>query len=183
MRVQDASLGWLVVLGSLAACAGGAERRPEPTQPASAEEPSEPVDSPSVTAPEPAAEGLPTARDLGAEPPPEPTPSLYTEVSFDLRSMPHRGPHDVDARLVSGRVALLMQRVRDAAGEPAPRLLVYPGASVFRAEFFGSESEALAQCQRSVAAVAAPATQRGARQPPGGVDGVEATPCAPIERQ
>jgi hypothetical protein len=111
----------------------------------------------------------------------EPTPTFYTSVSFDLRSMPHRAPYDVDSRLVSGRVELLMQRVRDAAGEPAPRLLVYPGASVFRAEFFGREPEALSQCQRAVDAVATPETDPGSRSPRSELDAVRATPCAAIE--
>lgn len=90
----------------------------------------------------------------------------------------------MDERLVTCQVQLLMQRVRDAVGEPAPRLLVYPGASVFRAEFFRSDAEAIARCERGVAAVAPPpppAPGDATRSPRAELDGVGATPCAPIE--
>ncbi len=183
MRVQGAWLVWVGVTGALVACAGAAEPRPEPTstQSPSEEEPSEPVGSPSIATAEPTAEVVPIVEEPPAGPSGEPTPTFYTRVSFDLRSMPHRGPHDVDGRLVSGRVELLMQRVRDAAGEPAPRLLVHPGSSVFRAEFFGREPEALSQCQRAVDAVATPETDPGSRSPRSELDAVRATPCAAIE--
>ena len=126
MRVQGAWLVSVGVTGALVACAGAAEPRPEPTsaQSPSAEEPSEPVGSPSIATAEPTPE-VPIVDEPTPGPSGEPTPTFYTSVSFDLRSMPHRAPYDVDSRLVSGRVELLMQRVRDAAGEPAPRLLVY----------------------------------------------------------
>jgi hypothetical protein len=169
MRIHDAGRACLVLVAALVACAGGAEPRPEATstQAAStpaADETTEPAAAEETT--EPAA-----AETSAVEPPPdtsvEPSPTCFTRVWFDLRAMPHRGPRDVDARLVSGRVELLAQRVRDAAGEPAPRFLMVPGASVFRAEFFGTDAEALSQCQRAVDAVA-----RG---------DVRATPCARLE--
>lgn len=177
-----ALLAWVV---ACAGCAGSAEPRPEPT-------PEEPAlagadERHQLEAPTPSSPSDPIEQ-LPAEPAPPTggeastaTATLYSEVSFDLRSMPHRGPYDVDERLITGRVQLLMQRVRDAAGEPAPRLLVYPGASVFRAEFFGDDTQALAQCQRAIAAVARPATDPASRSPTDAVDGVDATPCAPIE--
>ncbi len=182
MRVQDAWLVWVGVIGALVACAGTTEPRPEPTstQSPSAEEPSETVASPSLATVEPTSE-VPIVDEPSAAPSEEATPTFSTSVSFDLRSMPHRAPYDVDGRLVSGRVELLMQRVRDAAGEPAPRLVVFPGASVFRAEFFGRDADALSQCQRVVEAVATPETDPGSRPPRSELDDVRATPCAPIE--
>ena len=182
MRVQSAWLVWVGVTGALVACAGAVEPRPETTstQSPSAEEPHAQVGSPSSATAEPTPEvpvvDEPTPRLSG-----EPTPTFYTSVSFALRSLPHRAPYDVDGRLVSGRVELLMQRVRDAAGEPAPRLVVFAGASVFRAEFFGREPEALSQCQRVVDAVATPETDPASRSPRAELDGVRATPCAAID--
>ncbi len=56
-----------------------------------------------------------------------------------------------------------------------------PGISVFRAEFFGSEAEALVQCNRAAAAVA-PEVEPGLRSRRS-VFRVQATPCAVIEAE
>ncbi|HJL02057.1 MAG TPA: hypothetical protein RMH85_17355 [Polyangiaceae bacterium LLY-WYZ-15_(1-7)] len=128
-----------------------------------------------------AAETPPTSPDEASAPGGAPT--VFTRISFDLRGMPHRGPHDVDPARIDGRVQLLMQRVRDAAGLPAPRLTHQRGSSVFRAEFHGPLSEALARCRRVVAEVAPPppepASGRVSRR--AAFRGPDATPCAPIE--
>ncbi len=108
------------------------------------------------------------------------SPTVQTRISFDLRSMPHRGPRNVDESAITGRVQLLIERTREAAGAPEPRFRYQPGSSVFRAEFFGSPAAALAQCRRTVAAVAPPPPDRP-RSPRARLRDVEATPCAPIE--
>lgn len=173
MRIGDARAAWLVFVAALVACAGGAAPRSEATSTQSATEaPSEAssreaASSSGVAAPVPAPEDT-SAEEPAPAPSAAPSPTYFTQVSFDLRTLPHRGARDVDPRLVSGRVELLVQRVRDSAGEPPPQLLVYRGASVFRAEFFGTEPGALSQCQRAVDAVAA-------------LRDVRATPCARIE--
>ena len=156
---------------ALLACAGGAAPRPEETstQSASTATPSE-ASAPSVpgqrdeTSTDEASTDEASTEQPAPRPSAEPSPTYFTQVSFDLRTLPHRGPYDVDPRLVSGRVELLAQRVRDSAGEPAPRILVSPGTSVFRAEFFGTEAGSLAQCQRALEVVAA-------------LRNVRATPC------
>lgn len=173
----DARRAAPVLVLALVACAGGAAPRPEETstQSASTAAPSETRTAEASTDETSTGEtstGEASMAETSTEEP-APIPSVesatcFTQVSFDLRSLPHRGPRDVDSRLVSGRVELLAQRVRDSAGEPPPRILVYPGASVFRAEFFGTEREALLQCQRAVDAVA----ERG---------DVRATSCARVE--
>jgi hypothetical protein len=190
MRLDARRATPLLVL-ALVACAGGAAPRPEETStqststaaPSGASAPSVPAqrgepsteepstEEPSTEEPsteEPSTEEPSTEEPSTEEPAPgasaEPSPTYSTRVWFDLRSLPHRGPRDVDPRLVSGRVELLAQRVRDAAGEPPPRILVSPGASVFHAEFFGTEAGSLAQCQRALEVVTA-------------LRDVRATPC------
>jgi hypothetical protein len=111
--------------------------------------------------------------------PPTGEPTVFTRVMFDLRGMPHRGPRDVDPAMIRMRTELLMHRVREAAGAPEPRLTFQPGSSVFRAEFYGAERDALAQCRRAVRQVAPPVdtsmlSGRAAFREP------RATPCAPI---
>ena len=182
--------GWWVVrfAALLIGCAGTAEQAPEAPQAPEPEQAPEPAHDQEADTREGAGAGgsaaepsedvrQSAAATSGAEQP----PSVFTRMSFDLRSLPHRGPYDVDPGLVSGRVQLLMQRVRDAVGEPAPRLLIYPGASVFRAEFLGPRDEAMAQCQRAIDAVAPPPAQDEASIPLAAFDRVRATPCAPIE--
>ena len=167
----DARRATPVFVFALLACAGGAAPRPEETstQSASTATPSE-ASAPSVpgqrdeTSTDEASTDEASTEQPAPRPSAEPSPTYFTQVSFDLRTLPHRGPYDVDPRLVSGRVELLAQRVRDSAGEPAPRILVSPGTSVFRAEFFGTEAGSLAQCQRALEVVAA-------------LRNVRATPC------
>lgn len=132
------------------------------------------------------AEALFGAPEPDAEPDEEPEeleaterPTVFTRVSFDLRGMPHRGPRDVDPERIRMRTELLMQNVRDAAGEPAPRLTYQPGVSVFRAEFYGPELEAMAQCRRAVRQVAPP-IDRSKRSPRMALHAPRATPCTPI---
>ena len=129
-------------------------------------------------APEPTPATPETATSEPTPATPEGAPTVFTRVSFDLRGMPHRGPHDVDPEMIRMRTELLMQNMRDAAGSPTPRLTYNPGVSVFRAEFYGPVRDALAQCRRAVREVAPPvdpaASPRTALREP------RATPCAQI---
>ncbi|MFK7989810.1 MAG: hypothetical protein AB8I08_27575 [Sandaracinaceae bacterium] len=111
------------------------------------------------------------------EPEPPAGPSAFTSISFDLRSLPHRGPYDVDPHFIESRRGVLMVEARTAAGEPAPRFLVQPGSTVFRAEFYGSLTEALAQCRRVVAAVAPLPDPSEPERPRMAVSRPSATPC------
>jgi hypothetical protein len=122
-------------------------------------------------------QGAEEARDVEPEGVPREHAAYFTRVSFDLRSMPHRGPYDVDEGFVTSRVELLMQRARDVAGEPAPRLSFTPGFSVFRADFEGATARA--QCRRVVAALATPRVEGST--PRASFGGVRATPCAPVD--
>ncbi|MCA9615696.1 MAG: hypothetical protein KC586_23230 [Myxococcales bacterium] len=154
---------------AVAVTASEAETTPEPLEATTADEPLE-----ATTDADDARAG--EAREA---PVTAPRTAYFTRVSFDLRSMPHRGPYDVDERLITSRVELLMQRARDVAGEPAPRLTYQPGVSVFRAEFEGPTAQA--QCARVVAALATPPDEGPSRR--ASVRGVRATPCAPVDSE
>jgi len=95
--------------------------------------------------------------------------------------MPHRGPRDVNPQLIDSRLGFLMQRVRDASGEPAPRVLSSQGASTFVVEFFGTEAEALTQCRHVTREVAPPPPSNASRRMR--VSAPSATPCQPIETE
>ncbi len=172
----------MVVAGLLVACAGPTEEDRAAgtslTETEAAPE-AETRAAPEVeteATPEAAPEAEPEAEREGA-----PSPTVHTRVSFDLRSMPHRGPYDVDQSAVTGRVQLLIERMREAAGAPEPRFGYQPGISVFRAEFFGSPAEALAQCRRAIAEVAPPPPADRPLPRRARLRDVEATPCAQID--
>lgn len=172
-----------VLFALVVTCACGAE--PRPSEEAEREMASTPApEAESETETEPAPDRA-TEVEAGAEPSAgavdELAPAVFTRISFDLRGMPHFGPQNVRLDQVELRLRGLMDRTRDAAGDPEPRLTYQRGSSVFRAEFFGAEAEALAQCRRAVQEVAPPEDPASGSRRRRPSSSPRATPCAVIE--
>lgn len=139
------------------------------------------VAEPEVEAAEPAAveaDSTPTAEtaEEGGAEPAGPEALVCSRFSFDLRSMPHTGPYQVNEGQVQLRVRGLIDDVRVAAGEPIQAFT--SGGSSFSAVFSGASANAV--CERARATVAPP--------PPAGATGrrrlgyTRATPCGPCSQ-
>lgn len=165
--------------------AAGAEvAEPAVAEPAVAEPAAEPepaVAEPEVEAAEPAAieaDSTPTAEtaEEGGAEPAGPEALVCSRFSFDLRSMPHTGPYQVNEGHVQLRVRGLIDDVRVAAGEPIQAFT--SGGSSFSAVFSGASANSV--CERARATVAPP--------PPAGATGrrllgyTRASPCGPCSQ-
>lgn len=81
--------------------------------------------------------------------------TVCSRFAYDLRSMPHTGPRQVDTNLITSRTRGMIHDVQVAAGEPrAQAFSSGEGSSSFSAVFIGAR--AIEQCERARAEVAPP---------------------------
>ena len=101
-----------------------------------------------------------------------PAPTACAEVWFDLRDMP---VNSSEAALRARRWGL-SEKVRKAAGAPAPKILHSVASTVFTARFTASDSmSAQARCTAAIGAVVPPLPKRRGRSRPR--FGPKASPC------
>lgn len=164
-RIMRLSYASALVLALIAgACSGAAnESTPEPAAGAETmelhDEAASEENAPEENAPEESASEESASEESASESAEnaagESEQTVCSRFAYDLRSMPHTGPRQVDTNLITSRTRGMIHDVQVAAGEPrAQAFSSGEGSSSFSAVFIGAR--AIEQCERARAEVAPP---------------------------